>query len=148
MTYLLDTNHCSYIINGDPKVTDKLKFHSADTIGVSIITHAELLYMAEKSALKTQNLGAIHRFLAEVDLYFLDEETASIYSHLKAAVFNQFAPKDKSKRRNVSIESLGFGDHDLWIAATAIQHDLTLISADSDFQRIYQVSPFSLESWV
>jgi len=78
-----------------------------------------------------------------VDLYFLDEETASIYSHLKAAVFNQFAPKDKSKRRNVSIESLGFGDHDLWIAATAIQHDSTLVSADSDFQRIYQVNPFS-----
>jgi tRNA(fMet)-specific endonuclease VapC len=148
MTYLLDTNHCSYIINGDPKVTDKLKSHSADTVGVSIITHAELLYMAQKSALKAKNLETIHRFLSEVDLYFLDEETASIYSHLKAMIFNQFAPKDKSKRRNVSIQSLGFGDHDLWIAATAIQHDLILVSADSDFQRINQVNPFSLVSWV
>jgi tRNA(fMet)-specific endonuclease VapC len=67
---------------------------------------------------------------------------------LVRSVFNYFAPKDKSKRRNFSIENLGFSDHDLWIAATAIQHNLTLVSADSDFQRIHQVQPFSLESWV
>ena len=53
MSYLLDTNHCSYIINGNPQVTDTLKFCSSVTIGVSIITYAELLYMTEKSALKS-----------------------------------------------------------------------------------------------
>ncbi|WP_338422957.1 type II toxin-antitoxin system VapC family toxin [Anabaena sphaerica] len=62
MSYLLDTNHCSYIINGNPQVTDTLKFRSAVTIGVSIITYAELLYMTEKSALKSQNLGAVQVF--------------------------------------------------------------------------------------
>jgi len=148
MSYLLDTNHCSYIINGNPQVTDTLKSCSSVTIGVSIITYAELLYMTEKSALKSQNLGAVQVFLSDVDLYFIDEETAIIYSRLKSSVFNYFAPKDKSKRRNFSIENLGFSDHDLWIAATAIQHNLTLVSADSDFRRIHQVQSFSLESWV
>ena len=148
MAYLIDTNHCSYIINSDPKITDKLQSLSSETVGVSIITHAELLYMAERSARKEQNLEAIQSFLSEVEIYFLDEETASIYSHLKAKVFNQVAPKDKSKRRGVTIENLGFTDHDLWIAATAIQYDLTLVSADSDFRRVYQVQPFSLESWI
>jgi tRNA(fMet)-specific endonuclease VapC len=47
----------------------------------------------------------------------------------------------------MTIENPRFTDHDLWIAATAIQHDLTLVSADSDFSRIYQVHHFSLESW-
>jgi len=80
-------------------------------------------------------------------LYFIDEETAIIYSRLKASVFKHFAPKDKKKRRSTSMRNLGFSDHDLWIAATAIQHGLTLVSTDSDFQRINQVQPFSLESW-
>jgi predicted nucleic acid-binding protein len=38
MSYLLDTNHCSYIINGNPQVTDALKSYAGLTIGVSIIT--------------------------------------------------------------------------------------------------------------
>lgn len=62
MSYLLDTNHCSYIINGNPQVTDALKSYAGLTIGVSIITYAELLYMTEKSALKSQNLGAVQVF--------------------------------------------------------------------------------------
>lgn len=83
-----------------------------------------------------------------IDLYFIDEETAIFYSQLKVAVFNQFAPQEKSKRRSTSIEDLGFSDHDIWIAATAIQHSLTLVSADSDFIRIRQAQAFLLESWL
>jgi tRNA(fMet)-specific endonuclease VapC len=147
MDYLLDTNHCSYIINGEAKVIHALKSHPDSTIGIRIITYAELLYMAEKSAKTVQNRNAVESFLADVDLYLIDEETAIIYSRIKTSVFNQFAPKDKNKRRSTTISNLGFSDHDLWIAATAIQHSLTLVSADSDFKRINQVQPFSLESW-
>ncbi|WP_423752196.1 hypothetical protein [Dolichospermum circinale] len=39
-------------------------------------------------------------------------------------------------------------DHDIWIRATVIQHNLTLVSADSDFRRIHQLQPFLWESWV
>ncbi len=146
--YLLDTNHCSYIINNNPKVITALQSRSASEIGISIITYGELLYMTEKSERKAKNLFAVQAFLMNVDLYFIDEETAIVYSQLKAAVFNQFAPKDKSKRRSTSIGNLGFDDHDLWIAATAIQHSLILVSADSDFSRIQQTQPFPLESWL
>lgn len=104
--------------------------------------------MTEKSERKAQNLAAVQAFLASVDLYFIDEETAIFYSQFKAAIFNQFAPKDKSKRRGTSVRDLGFDDHDLWIAATAVQHSLTLVSADSDFIRIQQAQPFPLESWL
>jgi tRNA(fMet)-specific endonuclease VapC len=90
----------------------------------------------------------VEAFLTNVDLYFVDEETAIIYSGIKALVFNHFAPKNKQKRRRISMSNLGFTDHDLWIVATAIQHGLTLVSADSDFKRINQVQPFSWESWI
>lgn len=148
MPYLLDTNHCSSIINGNSQVINALNDHVNDVMGISIITYAELLYMADKSQKAAQNRIAIEAFLTNVDLYFIDEETAILYSGIKASVFNQFAPKDKNKRRRTSISNLGFTDHDLWIAATAIQHELTLVSADSDFKRINQVQPFSLESWM
>ncbi len=146
--YLLDTNHCSYIINNTPNVIAALESRSDSNIGISIITYAELLYMTEKSERQAQNLAVVQAFLMSVDLYFIDEETAIFYSQLKAAVFNQFAPKDKNKRRSTSIGDLGFDDHDLWIAATAIQHNLILVSADSDFVRIRQAQPFLVESWL
>ncbi|OUL33632.1 type II toxin-antitoxin system VapC family toxin [Nostoc sp. 106C] len=146
--YLLDTNHCSYIIDNIPNVITALQSRSGSEIGISIITYGELLYMTEKSKRQAQNLAAVQAFLMGVDLYFIDEETAVFYSQLKAKVFNQFAPKDKSKRRSTSVGNLGFDDHDLWIAATAIQHNLILVSADSDFVRIQQAQTFSLESWL
>lgn len=147
MSYLLDTNHCSDIISGSPRVLAALTTRADSTISVSIITYAELLYMADKSARVTENRRVIENFLADVDVYLINEATATTYSRLKASLFNRFAPKEKAKRRGVNIGSLGFTDHDLWIVATAIQHSLTLVSADSDLQRIHQVQPFSLESW-
>ena len=147
MSYLLDTNHCSYIINGDSQIINALNTRSNGVIGISIINYGELLYMTDKSKQKVQNRIVVEAFLADVDLYFIDEETAIIYSRIKAAVFNYFAPKNKNKRRRTTISNLGFSDHDLWIVATAIQHGLTLVSADSDFKRINQVQAFGLESW-
>ncbi|MUG97283.1 PIN domain-containing protein [Scytonema sp. UIC 10036] len=146
--YLLDTNHCSYIINNIPNVIAALQSRSASDIGISIITYGELLYMSEKSEQQAKNRAAVQAFLIDIDLYFIDEETAIFYSQLKAAVFERFAPKDKSKRRSTSVGDLGFDDHDLWIAATAIQHNLILVSADSDFIRIQQAQPFLVESWL
>lgn len=148
MSYLLDTNHCSYIINGNAQVINALNNRESSSIGISIITYAELLYMTEKSEKSGQNRVAIEAFLTHVDLYFIDEETAVIYSKIKAALFDRFGPKDKNKRRRTRMSDLGFTDHDLWIAATAMQHGLTLVSADSDFQRINQVQPFSWVSWI
>lgn len=147
MTFLLDTNHCSSIINGNFKVIDTLNSYD-ESVGISIITYAELLYMVEKSQKISQNKFAIESFLDNVDLYFIDQETALIYRQIKTLVFNRFGPKNKNQQRHTSINNLGFTDHDLWIAATAIQHRLTLVSADSDFKRINQVYSFSLESWI
>jgi tRNA(fMet)-specific endonuclease VapC len=146
--YLLDTNHCSYIIDGQPQVIAALSARSESNVGINIITYAELLYMSDKSAERERNVKVIRAFLDRIDLYLLDEETAIIYSQLKINIFNKFAPKERIKRRRSTLQNLGFGENDLWIAATALQYRLTIVTADRDFDRISEAQSLSLESWI
>ncbi len=103
--------------------------------------------MTEKSTRKAENRVAVQNFLDRISLYLIDEATAAIYSQLKSVIFNQFAPKDPTKRRKATIQTLGFDDNDLWIAATALQHDRILVSADGDFTRMQLICPLKLKSW-
>jgi tRNA(fMet)-specific endonuclease VapC len=105
--------------------------------------------MAERSQRRKANLTLVENFLKGIYIYDLDTITATLYGQLKASIFRQFAPKQKNKRRKTKIVNLGFDENDLWIAAIALQHQLTIVSSDSDFLRIQQVAQtISVESWV
>ena len=145
---LLDTNHCSYAILGNTQVLDRLASLGDEPITTCTIVKGELIDMAARSQQRQANLALIQRFLLGLYIYPIDETTAEIYGNLKAAVFDRYAPKDKAQRRRTNISQLGIGENDLWIAAVALQHQLTLVTADQDFQRIQAVQPFDLESWI
>lgn len=146
--YLLDTNHCSAIILGEPNVIRRVNEVGVEDIATCVIVQGELTFMMEKSQHKETNLARLAEFLSDIRIYRVTEETATIYGQIKAALFNQFAPKDKNKRRKTKIVDLGFDENDIWITAIALQNNLTIVSRDSDFLRIQQVRTFSLESWV
>lgn len=78
----------------------------------------------------------------------MDRETADIYGQFNAEIIEHFGPKEKSKRRKTRIENLGIGENDLWIAAIALRNGLTIVSADSDFQRMGEVRELAVESWL
>jgi tRNA(fMet)-specific endonuclease VapC len=59
--------------------------------------------------------------VAASTMIFLDIETAEVFAHL---------------RQRLRAEGNLIPDHDIWIAATAIRHDLTLITRDRHFERI------------
>ena len=92
--------------------------------------------MAERSQRKKNNLALVERFLEGLYIYHIDETTATIYGQLKALLFNKFAPKERNKRRKTKMLDLGFDENDLWIAAIALQRNLIVVSADSDFSRM------------
>lgn len=50
MKYVLDTNTCVYALKRQGRVTNRLREHSPDDIGTTIITVAELWFGARKSA--------------------------------------------------------------------------------------------------
>jgi tRNA(fMet)-specific endonuclease VapC len=146
--YLLDTNHCSRAILGDSQILSRLNTINNDLVATCVISQGELIYVAERSQRKETNLILVQSFFQNIYIYNIDQTTATLYGQLKASLFKKFAPKEKSKQRKTKIVDLGFDENDLWIAAIACQHNLIVVSADSDFQRIQQVKTLSVESWV
>ena len=79
MKYFLDTNICIYYLKGMyPKLKEKLLNHNPEMIVIPSITKAELLYGAEKSQRKEENLEKINEFLLPYCIQgFNDAETTT-----------------------------------------------------------------------
>ncbi len=105
--------------------------------------------MAQKSSNPDVNLLVVKRFLEDIVVVPVTSECAQKYSEIKIKVVRRFGPKEKSKRYRISVERLGFNENDLWIAAVAQANNLTLVSADRDFQRLREagVTDLNLENW-
>ena len=132
MGYLLDTNIVSAIVNQSSKIRQKLLDVDIQTqeLFISCMTYYEvkrgLVYVNA-----TRKLSIFDDFCEIATILFLDTvevlETASeIHVHLR--------------RTGRPIQ-----DADILIAATAITHNLTLVSNDSDLLRVPGVR---LENWL
>src|SRR5262249_2020507 len=116
-------------------------------IATSVVVQGELLFMAEKSERVYDNLIEVRGLLETIRIYDIDGPVAEVYGTLKSNLIKHFGPKSKLARRRITLANLGFSDNDLWIAATAIRHNLTLVSSDTDFTRMADAHPFAIEAW-
>jgi tRNA(fMet)-specific endonuclease VapC len=124
---LLDTNIVIALIAEDSSVRQGLEL--AAEVFVPSIVLGELYYGARSSAQKDRNLARVDEFAAASALLAADAETAADYGLIEAAL--------RAKGHLIP-------DNDIWVAAIARQHNLTLITRDAHFQ---EVEGLSISSW-
>lgn len=117
--YLLDTNVIIALFADDATVKSHLG--KADEVFVPSIAIGELCFGARKSARVTENLDRIDAFASSNVVLSCDTETARRYGEAKNAL---------------RIKGHPIPENDIWIAAIALQHDLTLISRDAHFGEV------------
>jgi len=146
--YLLDTNHVSKLLEGQSRVVDQVARIGSGNISVPFAVCGELIYMACKSQRREANLQIVHRCLQKVLVIHSDYKLCAAYADLKEAFIRRFGPRQARRRAAIRLHQIGTDENDLWIAAAALRHNLILVSADSDFERIRMVREFRLESWL
>ncbi len=131
MNYLLDTNICVYWLKGNEKIEAKALSVGLDNISISFINLSELYYAAYKSEKQRENILAIQKMLEKIDIIDSSEAVCNLFGSLKA---------------RLGKEGMILDDADLFIAACAIEHQLTLVSNNErHFSRIKELK---LENWV
>lgn len=145
--YLIDTNQVSKVLDNNPAVVNRIAGVGINNIFLSAIVCGELVFMALHSKHKIENLDRITRFIHQFTILPIDLETSLLYGEIKENYLKRFGPKSLKQRKKYPLERIGLRDNDLWIASTAIRHNLTLVSSDKDFIRIREVYNFELEAW-
>ncbi len=146
--YLLDTNHCSRLIQGNDAVVRQIALRGHELMATCIIVQGELLYMGHNSRDTEGNLARIRDFLGTVQILTIDDEAAERYGQIKTAILLRWGPRERAKRRHFDLGDAGFSDNDIWIAAIALRFGLIVVSGDSDFGRITEVVPLLHENWL
>jgi tRNA(fMet)-specific endonuclease VapC len=117
--YLLDTNIVISLLAEEVVVMDSLQ--SAHEVFVPSIVLGELYYGAQRSSRVLQNIERIDNFMVANTVLVCDGTTASVYGVVKNML--------RSKGRPLP-------ENDIWIAAVALQHGLTLVTRDGHFDEV------------
>lgn len=121
--YLLDTNIAIAILEGELSVRNHLD--GSQTVYLPCIALGELLYGALHSARVDENIARLQQLARITTTLQVDDSTAKNYGTLKHLQRMRGRP---------------LPDNDLWIAALAQQFDLTLVTRDSHFAQIEDLS--------
>lgn len=125
--YLIDTSIHILSLRRDKSIRQRLS--TLETFYTSTIVLGELYAGAERSVHKQQSMSEIDELVQSTFVLNIDIATAKIFARLS------YAQQAKGQM---------LPSNDLWIAATALQHGLTLIARDEHFTWIDKLS---LEQW-
>jgi len=130
--YLLDTNICIYIAKHHPlQVRKRFEQLKTGDVGMSFITHGELLLGAEKSQYRNKTLEKLQRLIEFIPVIYPEPNMAKHYAEIRAYLERMGQP---------------IGANDLWIAAHARSQGITLVS--NNIKEFKKVPELKLENWV
>jgi tRNA(fMet)-specific endonuclease VapC len=114
--HLLDTNVLIALFRLDREVREKVG--ASTQLYVSVTVTGELYYGAGQSRHSAENVRRFEQFLATAVVLDIDMQTAQHYGAMKSALRAAGSP---------------ISENDLWIAASARRHGLSLVSRDAHF---------------
>ncbi len=117
--YLLDTNIVIALFAEDPFV--KKHIGKAGEIFIPTTVIGELFFGALKSGRPKANFARIENFAAGNTVLACDIGTSREYGRIKNILHKMGRP---------------IPENDIWIAALALEHELTLVSRDEHFKKI------------
>ena len=130
MAYLIDTDIIIFALRGDKTVLAKFEENKNIPISISMITYAELVFGAKRSGNEQKNMLKVNRIR---EIYPVEE--------LNIGIMEVFADiKTKMYAQAIRIE-----DMDLFIAATALYNDLTLVTNNT--KHFENIPGLKLENW-
>jgi len=120
--FLLDTDIIIYSFKNDNNVIANLTSHKHDPKAISVVTYGELIYGAQKSKNRINNLAKVHSLKEIFPIIDITPSIMLTFGEIKASL----------EKRGKSID-----DFDLLIAATAITSGYTLVTNNTKhFERI------------
>ena len=130
--YLLDTNICIYIAKRrPPEILQRFSELSYDEVGMSMISYGELFCGAQKSQHKETALEKLAMLKQHIPVLSLSTKVADYYGLIRAQLVQKSTP---------------IGNNDLWIAAHALDLQLTLVS--NNLKEFARIDELSVENWI
>lgn len=119
--HLIDSSSLvDYLLN-QRGVAEVRRLLEAGSLATSLIVYGEIYEGLIGLRSADQAMARFRDFVDAVDLLGVDVETAEEYGQL---------------RSSLRVRGELLADNDLWIAATALRHNLTLVSRDVHFERV------------
>ena len=132
LLYLLDTNICIYIAKHKPiEVLQRFQLLEVGQVGMSVITHGELTHGAYKSQQPQLALSKLQQLVELIPVMPIAATVSEHYGQIRSSLEKTGTP---------------IGNNDLWIAAHALDLQVTLVT--NNVREFERVPSLKLENWV
>ncbi len=116
---LLDTNAISALFMGEPGI--RVLLEEGDRHALPVVAVGEYRFGLERSRSRRQLEELLESLLAVSEVLLIDEQTSRVYA---------------SVRERLRVAGRPLPENDVWIAALAVQHRLSLASRDAHFDAV------------